>query len=250
MKINWSFPRSRDDLAIPSGYLRKDVQTQNRRELTFLMQEAAFVQKIPIYCVIDVDLLEAAQKELFACDEFSCKSTILLGMPVREMMLYMEQTVPGLTCDRKDTMAQLKVKNYLMDFAEKLEIQGYHTKKLMPDVFPDETFASMLAVSGKGYVGLNKRFVTEDYGSRMCIGILLTDAPLMGGDYRYADYAGNGCGDCRKCIKACPAGAFSEGEFDREKCIAWRDDPENQQQIAEHSTVKCMKCMECCESQK
>ena len=246
MRIDWNTQRTKEHLSIPESYLAKDAVTQNRRELTFLLQEAAFAQRIPIYCVIDVDLLAEEEKQLFACDEFTSHAAILLGLPIQEMLLFMEQTVPELNGSRIDSMAQLRVKTYLLDYADKLEQQGYQTRKIFPDVLPDHTYARMLALSKKGFVGKNGRFVTEDYSSKMCIGILLTDAPLMGGDYRYPDYLGNGCGDCRACIDACPAGALAEDGFDRSKCVAYRNEPGNQLQIAKHSVMKCMKCMEVC----
>lgn len=63
MKKVWGAPRSREDVEcqIPESYLRKDAETQNRRQLTFLLQESAFSEHIPIFCTIDVDLLAPEQ---------------------------------------------------------------------------------------------------------------------------------------------------------------------------------------------
>lgn len=293
MKIDWKSPREREDLNIPDSYLAKDAEMQNRRELTFILQEAAFSENIPLYCTIDIDLLEEEERRLFGCDEFEAHAALLLGMPINEMLLLMEQDVPECGGMHTDSMAELWVRNRMLEFSERLAVQGYKTKAILPAVVPDPEFAAMLAASKKGFAGRNGRFVTPDCGCRVCIGLLLTDAPLMGGDYRYADYNGRGCGDCRLCIDACPAGAFeacgyescglgscdpgsSDSErcdpescdsgscehescdpgrdphalvnvrFNREKCIAFRDCRENQEQVAEHSRLKCMRCMEVC----
>lgn len=246
MKIDWKSPRTREDLHIPEGYLAKDSATQSRRELSFLLQEAAFSQNIPLYCAIDRSLLRTEEKSLFACEEFDVKAAVLLGLPIGEMLLFMEQEVPGCHGLRKTSMAELWVENRLLDFSERLTAQGYRTRSIPPPVLPDPAFAAMLAASKKGFAGKNGRFVTTDCGCRMCIGVILTDAPLMGGDYRYEDYTGDGCGDCTLCIDACPAGAISGRGIDVEKCREYRDRIGNQIEVARHSRMKCMKCMEAC----
>ena len=246
MKIDWKHPRTKEDLHIPETYLAKDHFTQDRRELTFILQETAFSQGIPLYCTIDKHLLDDNGKTLFTCEKFEVNAAILLGLHVQEMLLFMEQSVPELHGFRKDSMAELWVKNRLLDFAERLAVQGYRTKPVFPQTLPDPAFAAMLAASGKGFPGKNGRFVTPDCGCRVCIGILLTDAPLMGGDYRCADYTGKGCGDCTLCIDACPASALSEEKVDAEKCREYREKIENQIEVAQHSHLKCIKCMEVC----
>ena len=246
MKIDWKSPRMREDLHIPESYLAKDSAAQNRRELTFLLQEAAFSQNIPLYCTIDRDLLHNDEKSLFVCEEFKVRAAVLLGLPIQEMLLFMEQEIPGHHGSRKVSMAELWVENFLLDFSERLAVQGFQTKCIPPQILPDPALAAMLAASKKGFAGKNGRFVTPDCGCRVCIGMILTDAPLMGGDYRYADYAGEGCGDCTLCIDSCPAGALSGREIDIEKCRAYRDRLDDQIEVAQYSHLKCMKCMEVC----
>lgn len=250
MKINWNEARKKEDLTIPDSYLVHDAKTQNRRELTFLMQESAFANHIPIYCTIDFELLTDKEKELFKFQQdllpFEVKSVILLGISVKEMLLFMEQEVPTLEGGRKETMAQLKVKNYLLDYEEKIQTLGYQTKVIEPTILPNYEYAKLLATSKKGVVGKNGRFITKDYGCRMCIGVILSDIPLMGGDYRYSDYTENPCNNCRKCIDACPVGALSETGFDIEKCRVYREEETNQVEVAPYSHMKCLHCMEVC----
>ena len=126
---------------------------------------------------------------------------------------------------------------------------------------PDPELAVLLSVCHKGAAGRNSRFIAGAYGQRVCCGMILTDAPLMGGDYRFPDYPqdicrrlcgsdDNGSALQSPCIAACPAGAFrQEGErvlFQKDVCSAWRDDPENQEQVDAFTVRKCMKCMEAC----
>ena len=267
MRIDWKSERTRDDLNIPADYLNKDAGTQDRREVTFILQEAAFGENIPLYCAVDVDKLTGPEKDLYTCDDFTVHGALILGLPIREELLFMEQVIPGWSlpddqamrvrkqsCDQPtpepslhtDTMAGLWVKNRLLDFSERLAVMGYQTHMIEPVLTPDPEFAVRLAASRKGFAGRSGRFVTPDCGPWVCLGVILTDAPLMGGDYRYADYSGEGCGDCRACLDACPAGALSESGVDVERCVAWRDDPENQKEVAAFSYLKCYECLRVC----
>ena len=245
MKIDWKSERTREDLDIPADYLNKDGETQDRRELTFILQEAAFGENIPLYCAVDVEKLPESEKLLYACVEFDVRGALILGLPIREKLLLMDQVIPG-RAQHTDTMAGLWVKNRLLDFSERLAVMGYKTHLIEPVLTPDPRFAAMLAASRKGFAGKSGRFVTPDCGPRVCLGVILTDAPLMGGDYRYADYTGEGCGGCRACLDACPAGALTEDGVDVEACLAWRNRPQNQTEVAEFSHIKCSECMWVC----
>lgn len=255
MKKDWRTPRSREDVErqIPEEYLSHDDYTQNRRQLSFLMQEAAFSKHYPIYCAIDVDLLPEEQKEWFRAD-FPVKGAVVLGQTIKEMFLFAEQDVSGTKKHDPISAAELITIGYLMDMREMIEMQGYKAEILPPSVIPDYRLSDMMAASGKGLTGKNGRFIAGSYGSKISVGMILTDMPLMGGDYRFPDMTDSPCIGCRKCINACPAKAFILSEenedykpaFDREKCINWRNDPDNTEYVAEHTRRRCMKCLEVC----
>ena len=69
--------------------------------------------------------------------------------------------------------------------------------------------------AGLGWIGRNNLLVTPEYGSRVRLVTILTDLPLTNDQPTEQD-----CGDCRKCIELCPAGAIGEepSEFDHIKC--------------------------------
>ncbi len=73
--------------------------------------------------------------------------------------------------------------------------------------------------AGLGWQGKSSLLVTPQYGPRVRLACLLTDAPLMPDPV-----AANRCGGCTKCREACPAGAihgsvWTEGPNAREEAL-------------------------------
>ncbi|WP_178138586.1 4Fe-4S double cluster binding domain-containing protein [Parasporobacterium paucivorans] len=217
--------------------MEKNEEMQNRRDLTFLIQEAAFAEKIPFFHILDCDLLADGKK---------ARSIIFLGIPLYEPLLLMEQSIYGTDGESKCTMAQKKVESYLRNFSDKLEILGYNTVIKLPDILPDDEANRLFEMTKTGFVGKNHRFIVEDYGCRNYIGYILSDAPLMGGDYRYPEYDENLCGGCTLCLDQCPGGALKENGFTKERCENYRENSKNQVEIAAKSIRKCDVCYACC----
>jgi len=70
--------------------------------------------------------------------------------------------------------------------------------------------------AGLGHIGRNNLLVTPEFGSRVRLVTVLTNAPL---DVTAA--ASSDCGSCRACISACPAGAIGESvsDFSLARCV-------------------------------
>lgn len=78
------------------------------------------------------------------------------------------------------------------------------------------------SVAGLGEVGLNHLIVTPQYGPRVRLMSVITDAPLIP-DAPFQDKLcpGESCG---LCIQACPVQAFSpDGQLDKLKCHHYHD---------------------------
>ena len=71
-------------------------------------------------------------------------------------------------------------------------------------------------LAGLGWIGRNNLLVNKDLGCRFRLVSILTNMPLK--TDRPADI---GCGDCKACINACPAGAIKEkvSDFDYKSCL-------------------------------
>lgn len=69
--------------------------------------------------------------------------------------------------------------------------------------------------SGLGWIGKSNLLVNEEHGARLRFSTVLTDLPLPTGMR-----SGGGCGDCRRCIDICPAGAITDEKYEMDKCLA------------------------------
>jgi len=72
------------------------------------------------------------------------------------------------------------------------------------------------AKSGLGWIGKNTNLISKEHGSFLFIGEIITDIELAP-DSPIKDY----CGNCTKCIDACPTKALSPYKLDARKCISY-----------------------------
>ncbi|MCL2337959.1 MAG: 4Fe-4S binding protein [Firmicutes bacterium] len=76
-------------------------------------------------------------------------------------------------------------------------------------LFPHKTAATC---AGLGWIGKNGLLVNKNYGPRLSWATVLTDADLTVSDTPFLQ---GHCGNCRKCIDACPSGAIKDQEWAR-----------------------------------
>lgn len=67
-------------------------------------------------------------------------------------------------------------------------------------------------LGGIGWIGKNSSLITEKYGPRLRLVTILTDATLPYDE----PFKESLCGDCNKCVVACPSGAVVGKEFREE----------------------------------
>lgn len=71
--------------------------------------------------------------------------------------------------------------------------------------------------AGIGFVGKNCALITDEFGSWVYLGELLTNLPLP-----EDQPVEEGCGDCNICVDACPTGALVQGgQLNAQRCIAY-----------------------------
>ena len=72
--------------------------------------------------------------------------------------------------------------------------------------------------AGLGFVGKNHMLINPEMGSQFLLGELITTLDLEPDE----PFAQVPCGDCGRCVRACPTGALSfDGSFDARKCISY-----------------------------
>jgi epoxyqueuosine reductase len=98
--------------------------------------------------------------------------------------------------------------------------------------------------SGLGFIGKNTCLINPDLGSWVFIGELLTDAES---DFYDSPIPIN-CGECNKCINACPCHAINENGLNANKCISYHtieNKNETPKNIADKITNQLFGCDIC-----
>jgi epoxyqueuosine reductase QueG len=81
-------------------------------------------------------------------------------------------------------------------------------------------------LAGLGWIGKSCLLITPGCGPRVRWGTVLTNAQLKAGQPLESQ-----CGDCRLCVDACPAGAFTGKDFSPQD---WREDRMNVEKCESH----------------
>jgi epoxyqueuosine reductase len=100
-----------------------------------------------------------------------------------------------------------------------LEKLGYDASPIAPDIPREETrniWTGILSLrylgqlAGLGEIGLSNLLLTPEWGPRVQLGAIVTDALLKPDGPIYADKI---CTKCQKCIEICPTRAFDPGNY-------------------------------------
>jgi epoxyqueuosine reductase len=94
-------------------------------------------------------------------------------------------------------------------------------------------------LAGLGWIGRNNLLVTPQFGSRVRLVSILTDAPFPAA----ATPLPFSCGGCRRCLAPCPASAIGERpeDFDHQGCYRKLDEFRRAHVVSQHICGVCVK---------
>lgn len=99
--------------------------------------------------------------------------------------------------------------------------------------------------------GRNTISYTEKYGSRFHVQMLTLTPGIPATHHLSAEKHALHCGDCHKCVEACPTNALEGGVFHRERCLRnWQVSgqiyPDSIREKMGNRLIGCDECQRCC----
>jgi ferredoxin len=120
-----------------------------------------------------------------------------------------ENTVSILSVLQKKTTAFLRERGYRFFCIppDSDRIKGKFASRLYP-LFTHKIAATS---AGIGWIGRNGLLISPDFGPRLSLSTVLTDAPFIAGKPIETSM----CGDCRLCMEFCPSNALTGMDWSR-----------------------------------
>ncbi len=122
-----------------------------------------------------------------------------------------EETIRLLTALQKKAVSHLKAKGY-----RHLSIppdSDRENRKYISRLYPLFTHKIAATSAGIGWIGRNGLLISPEYGPRLSLATVLTDAPLQPDP----PIEFSKCGECMLCVEYCPSGALTGKNWSRRR---------------------------------
>ncbi|MHA1721446.1 MAG: epoxyqueuosine reductase [Candidatus Baldrarchaeia archaeon] len=147
-------------------------------------------------------------------ENFKYAISIAVPLPKNVFELITEEN-PGELYAHAYRTANMLLDQITFRLAQKITEYGYNAQPVPASMTIDEKSAmghvshkAFARAAGLGWIGKNILLITPEYGPRVRLATVLTDMPLIPGKPLE-----NRCGNCTKCIDACPVGALKPSNF-------------------------------------
>lgn len=142
------------------------------------------------------------------------------------------------------------VKSYLEQIVAYIESLGGKAVGLVDSNALPERYIAYLA--GVGFIGRNNMVITKKYGSYVFLGEIITNLDIPCEDKRSFDtcMTYSECGQCEKCIKACPTKSISHTTINPNICLSYvtqkKDLDDSQLKLLKGNVFGCDFCQLVC----
>ncbi len=156
----------------------------------------------------DAATLVEGAKSVIVCG-IAYKNSVSEGYPADH-----QAKVASYACT---TDYHLTIKQMLFELSARLkELSPSLSGRCFVDSAP--IFEKRYAVeAGLGWIGRQSLLITPEYGSFVLLGEIVMTAEC---DEYDKPLVSVGCGECRRCVEACPNGAVKERHIDTSRCIS------------------------------
>ncbi len=161
-----------------------------------------------IDCRADANRLVEGAKSVVVC-AVSYKNMVSDGYPADH-----QAKIASYACT---TDYHTTIKQMLFELCDRLkEVNPDFSARCFVDSAPilEKRYA---VEAGLGWIGRQSLLITPEYGSFVLLGEIVMTAEC---DHYDTPYEGVGCGECRRCVEACPNNAIKERHIDTSRCIS------------------------------
>ena len=233
---------------------RQRVQATNKN-LEINLEEMKQKLELDLLGVAPVD--NTSPKEIKDCADSllpNARSVVVFGKEIyKELVTLVKpskevgEAEPGALLKPHYAYLNGRMTKATYDVSRILRNKGYHTVPLPPVDCPTDQrkliaifpYKHAAVAAGLGTIGRNGLLITKQFGPRVRLACLLTDAPLDPTPIPEDTY----CKDCQACIRVCPSQALQppkEGEFysmNKFACRTYRN-----------TGLTCSMCIKACDN--
>lgn len=219
------------------------VSRQYSADLTFTLKEYAFREQIHMYGVADAEPLNQEPKGRRPIDLLpDAKAVIVVAMGMHDPLMKMWYSLPGSYLLAAQNLPDALINLWLLKLLSLLKDYGYAGAKTSGEFIPGLRLNRAAQQAGLGYIGKSQLLITPEFGPRVFLGALVTNAPLLPD----SPCTENQCGPCKVCQEYCPSGAIQEGFYDARKCESYINQVSHKQVFSLYGWSECAMCMRIC----